>query len=162
MKQVMQVMRAGRPVEWDMLPVGQARNMCIHESQSLLFEKQIFLSRSFTSYFTPVIHEHLPDSRRFDNEQIWRANIRVQPSFIRVDADEVTYPLHIVLRFEIESGLMNGTVQPEDVPDLWNEKMEHYLGLSDSRQLQKRLSPGYPLDRWLLWLFPFLYHRRIE
>lgn len=121
---------AGLPALWDGLPVGQARNMCIHESQSLLFEKQLFLSKPFTTFFTPAIHSCLPDAKRFDCEQIWRAGIQVQPSLIRVEADEVTYPLHIILRFEIESGLMNGTVEPEDIPELWDEKMQHYLGLS--------------------------------
>ncbi len=52
------------------------------------------------------------------------------PSFIRVEADELTYPLHVILRFEIESALMNGTLQPDDIPELWDEKMRHYLGLS--------------------------------
>lgn len=121
---------AGLPVAWDGLPVGDARNMCIHESQSLLFEKQLFLSKPFTTFFTPAIHTCLPDARRFDCEQIWRANIRVRPSFIRVEADEVTYPLHVILRFEIESGLMNGSIEPDHIPELWNDKMMQYLGLS--------------------------------
>lgn len=121
---------AGLPAQWTGLPVGQARNMCIHESQSLLFEKQLFLSKPFTIFFTPTIHGCLADSRRFDCEQIWRENIKVQPSLIRVAADEVTYPLHIILRFEIESGLINGSMEAEDIPDLWNEKMMQYLGLS--------------------------------
>jgi carboxypeptidase Taq len=118
------------PLQWDGLPVGQARNMCIHESQSLLFEKQLFLSKPFTAFFTPAIHNCLADARRFDCEQIWRGYIKVQPSLIRVAADEVTYPLHIILRFEIESDLINGTVEAEDIPELWNEKMVRYLGIS--------------------------------
>lgn len=121
---------AGLPLAWDDLPVGQARNMCIHESQSLLFEKQIFLSRPFLGFFTPHVHDLLPAARPFDADQLWRACINVKPSFIRVEADEVTYPLHVILRFEIESELINGTIEPEDIPELWNEKMQQYLGLS--------------------------------
>ena len=121
---------AGLPLEWDDLPVGQARNMCIHESQSLLFEKQIFLSRPFLRFFTPAIHNLLPESKRFDADQVWRACIKVQPSFIRVEADELTYPLHVILRFEIERELINGTIEPKDIPELWNMKMQKYLGLS--------------------------------
>ncbi len=121
---------AGLPEEWDDLPVGEARNMCIHESQSLLFEKQIFLSRPFTHFFTEAIHKFLPDARRFDSEQIWYSSTKVQPSLIRVEADEVTYPLHVVLRFEIERDLMNGVIQPADIPGIWHEKMIKYLGLS--------------------------------
>jgi len=121
---------AGLPLEWDNLPVGQARNMCIHESQSLLFEKQIFLSRSFQQFFAPVIHRFLPEAARFSADQIWRSCIKVQPSYIRVEADEVTYPLHVILRFEIESELINGTIEPKEIPELWNEKMMQYLGIS--------------------------------
>jgi len=121
---------AGLPLEWDDLPVGQARNMCIHESQSLLFEKQIFLCRPFLHFFTPMIHNLLPEAKRFNADQVWQSCIKVQPSFIRVEADEVTYPLHVILRFEIESELINGNIEPEDIPELWNAKMQQYLGLS--------------------------------
>lgn len=120
----------GLPERWDGLPVGQARNMCIHESQSLLFEKQLFLSRPFLSFFTDQIQSMLPATAGFSAEQIWAACSRVAPSFIRVEADEVTYPLHVILRFEIERELINGSVEAADIPDLWDSKMSSYLGLS--------------------------------
>jgi carboxypeptidase Taq len=121
---------AGLPLAWDHLPVGRARNLCIHESQSLLFEKQLFLSKPFTAYFVSQIHELLPEARRFSWEQLWQAHIKVQPSLIRIEADEVTYPLHVILRFEIEKDLINNVIEPEDIPDLWHQKMKQYLGLS--------------------------------
>lgn len=121
---------AGLPEEWADLPVGNARNMCLHESQSLLFEKQIFLSQPFTRFFAQSIHSFLPDAKRFSPEEIWHASKRVQPNLIRVEADEVTYPLHVILRFEIESSLINGTIEPDDIPELWDEKMKTYMGLS--------------------------------
>ncbi len=120
----------GLPSRWRNLPVGQAGNMSIHESQSLLFEKQIFLSRPFMQYFTPVIHRHLPASREFDWRQIRLSSLKVQPSFIRVEADELSYPLHVVIRYEIESALINGAMEPEELPEQWDEKMKSYLGLS--------------------------------
>ncbi|MFV0437259.1 MAG: carboxypeptidase M32 [Desulfopila sp.] len=120
---------AGLPVEWDDLPVGRARNMCIHESQSLLFEKQLVLSRPFLQFFTPVIHALLTDARQFDEEQIWQAAVTVRPGLIRTAADEVSYPLHVILRFEIESMLINGEVEPADIPELWDDRMQRYLGL---------------------------------
>lgn len=120
----------GLPAQWDCLPVGQARNLSIHESQSLLFEKQIFLSRPFITFFTSAIHKHLPDSNDYNSNQIWRACTRVKPSYIRVEADEVSYPLHVILRFEIEKDLMNGDLEPEDIPEAWDDKMQRYLGLS--------------------------------
>ncbi|MEJ2520491.1 MAG: hypothetical protein P8Y91_09130, partial [Desulfuromonadales bacterium] len=80
---------SGLPIDWKNLPAGQARNMCLHESQSLLFEKQIFLSKPFLSYFSSTIHHHLETSRGYSCEQIWLNSIKVSPSYIRVEADEL-------------------------------------------------------------------------
>mgnify|MGYP002631116295 CR=1 FL=1 len=120
----------GLPIEWDGLPVGAARNMCIHESQSLLFEKQIFLSRPFIAFFINRLHSFLPITAEFDAPQLWAAATRVRPSYIRVEADEVTYPLHVILRYEIESNLINNTIKIEDIPEIWDTKMQEYFGLS--------------------------------
>ena len=120
----------GLPEQWDGLPLGQAVNMCIHESQSLLFEKQLFLSRSFTDFFTPIIHQHFPAIAKVDSGKLWEIMTRVKPSYIRVEADEVTYPMHVILRYEIERELINGNLETKDMPALWDEKMQSYLGLS--------------------------------
>ncbi len=121
---------AGLPEKWDNLPIGSARNMSIHESQSLLFEKQIFLSRPFFNSFTETIHQFLPQTKTFSADQLRDVCCRVDPSYIRVEADEVTYPLHVILRFEIEKDLINGKAAAKDVPELWDDKMRKYLGLS--------------------------------
>ena len=121
---------SGLPGEWDGLPAGHARNLCIHESQSLLFEKQIFLSRSFMTFLSSKIHSFLPTTASFDASQLWTAATRVQPNYIRVEADEVTYPLHVILRYEIESKLINNFITVDDIPAIWNDKMQQYLGLS--------------------------------
>ena len=121
---------SGLPERWLDLPVGKARNMCLHESQSLLFEKQIFLSAPFFAFFIDKIHAALPDARRFSAEQIREASGWVQPSLVRVDADEVTYPLHVILRYEIERDLINGAMEAEDIPERWHAMMSGYLGLS--------------------------------
>lgn len=118
------------PAAWDNLPVGRACNLCIHESQSLLFEKQIFLSKPFTDFFMAKIHAHLPAAKHLRSEQLWRINTQVKRSLIRIEADEVTYPLHVIVRFEIEKDLINAVIEPEDVPELWDKKMQEYLGLS--------------------------------
>lgn len=120
----------GLPLKWKHLPLGQARNMSIHESQSLLFEKQIFLSKPFLNFFTPEIHTHIAESDAYDCQQIWLNSIKVSPSYIRVEADELCYPLHVILRYEIESALINGGMEADDLPDAWDEKMQTYLGLS--------------------------------
>ena len=120
----------GLPGEWDNLPIGNARNLSLHESQSLLFEKQIFLSTPFLHHFTSFIHKHLPTTDSYSSQQLRNNAISVQPSFIRVEADEVTYPLHVILRFEIEKELINGNVQVKEIPELWDVKMKEYLSLS--------------------------------
>lgn len=121
---------AGLPANWDGLPIGSSRNMCIHESQSLLFEKHLFLSKAFLSFFTKSIHECLPRTSGTPCESIWSACSQVQPSLIRVEADEVTYPLHVILRFEIESKLINGEIEASEIPGAWDDRMSKYLGLS--------------------------------
>lgn len=121
---------SGLPEQWQSFPVGKARNMCIHESQSLYFEKQIFLSRAFGSYFLDAIHEHLPGTQEFSADDIWYAQSVVKPSYIRVEADEVTYPLHVMLRYDIESALINGEIEPRMIPDLWESLLHNYLGLA--------------------------------
>ncbi len=121
---------SGLPRQWKDLPIGQARNMSIHESQSLLFEKQLFLSKPYLQYFTPTIHKHLKAAGNHSCEQIWLNSIKVSPSLIRVEADEVCYPLHVIIRYEIESELINGTMEPEYLPEAWDQKMQTYLGLS--------------------------------
>ena len=121
---------AGLPAEFDGLPLGRARNMSIHESQSLLFERHIGLSRRFLGACVGDVHELLPDARGIDAERLWRAATRVAPSYIRVEADELGYPLHVMLRHAIESALINGDMEAADVPDAWEEGMLAAFGLS--------------------------------
>ncbi len=119
---------SGLPQQWSGLPVGQHRNMCIHESQSLLFEKQIFLSLPFLEGFLPTIKEQF---QQIDNSasEIWNYATHVQPEFIRVEANEVTYPLHVLLRYEIERSLINGDIEAREIPELWRAKMLDFMGL---------------------------------
>jgi len=121
---------SGLPAETDGLPVGRARNLCLHESQSLLFEKHLFQSRSFIDFFAGQVRNALPSARKFSGGDIWSASAHVTPGLIRIEADEVTYPLHVILRFEIERDLINAALEPVDIPEIWDEKMQAYLGLS--------------------------------
>jgi len=111
------------------LPVGRARSMGIHESQSLSFEMQLGRSAAFLTLIAPLVKKHLGDQPAFEPENLVRLYTRVQPGFIRVDADELTYPAHVILRYEIERDLMNGQIEPDDIPALWDAKMQQYLGL---------------------------------
>ena len=117
------------PERWSDQPLGESRNMSIHESQSLLFEKQLFLSKPFFAFFKQHIEKVFPQLADRKADGLWARATAVNPGFIRVDADEVTYPLHIVLRYEIERALINDELSVSDIPDIWNEKMHRYLGL---------------------------------
>jgi carboxypeptidase Taq len=123
------------PLPWLGQAVGRARSMGVHESQSLFLEMQVSRSREFASFVAPFLAEAFPDSLRrspgaFEPENLHVLATRVQPSFIRVDADEVTYPCHIILRFEIESALVRGELAVRDVPEAWDERMQRLLGIS--------------------------------
>lgn len=122
----------GLPQRWENEPVGASRSMSVHESQSLFFEKHLFLSKAFQSSFSSSVHECLPQLKEHDHQQLWRSQLGVGPSLIRVEADEVTYPLHVLLRFEIERDLMNGKIEAVDVPDAWNGAMQRLLGIDTS------------------------------
>ncbi len=111
------------------LPVGRARSAGIHESQSLSFEMQVARSPAFLRLVAPIVREHLGDQPAFSAENLVRRYKQVKPDYIRVEADELCYPAHIILRFEIERALVGGEIEAEDIPALWDEKMMKYLGL---------------------------------
>jgi carboxypeptidase Taq len=103
--------------------------MGLHESQSLLWEKQVGMSAEYWDHYWPVIlssFSSLPSSKASEYHKVIN---EIKPGMIRVEADELSYPLHILLRFEIEKGLLDGSVRVADVPKLWNKKMEEYLGI---------------------------------
>lgn len=111
-------------------PCGTSVSLGIHESQSRMWENMIGRSRAFWRCFFPQFVQTFPGVMQDVSEDEFYAAInRVVPSLIRVEADEVTYNLHILLRFEIERGLFNGTVSVNDLPTLWNAKMRAYLGV---------------------------------
>lgn len=111
------------------LPVGRARSMGIHESQSLSFEMQCGRNPAFLALIAPLVKKHLGAQSAFEPANLARLFTRVEPGFIRVDADELTYPAHIMLRYEIERALMDGEIEAEDIPALWDDKALSYLGL---------------------------------
>jgi carboxypeptidase Taq len=116
------------PVEWSHWPVGKARGMAMHESQSLFVEKQLGRNPAFWQWALPVVERHLGEA--WSMADILPHVHRVERGLIRVDADEVTYPLHVILRFELEQELVAGRLDAADIPDAWDAKMRDYLGLS--------------------------------
>ena len=117
------------PREWLGQPIGHARSYGIHESQSLSFEMQLARSRAFTGLLAPLLNEHFGAQPAFAPDNLHCVLTRVKPGLIRVNADEVTYPAHIILRYEIERALIEGEIEPDDIPALWDEKMQTLLGL---------------------------------
>ncbi len=124
----------GLPKEWLSQPVGSARGMGIHESQSLFQEMQIARGQPFLQFAAPIIQQSLSneqtDKQCWSAENLYQLNNRVKPDYIRVNADEVTYPMHVILRYEIEKLLINKELEVKDLPELWDIKMQQYLGLS--------------------------------
>lgn len=117
------------PREWLDQPVALARSTAIHESQSLFFEMQLARSADFLKIIRPLIVNQFGEQPALAEGNFIRLNQRVKPGLIRVDADEVSYPAHVILRYEIERALIEGEIEVEDIPALWNEKMLSYLGL---------------------------------
>ncbi|WP_063659765.1 carboxypeptidase M32 [Aliivibrio fischeri] len=122
----------GLPKEFAGFAVGEARSMGIHESQSLFFEMQLGRSAEFISQLSPLVQKNFVnvDQKIFETDNLQKIYTRVKPDFIRVDADEATYPAHVILRYEIERDLMNGNISYKDIPELWDAKMQQYLGLT--------------------------------
>lgn len=111
-------------------PVGKPKGMAFHESQSLIMEMQACTSLEFTEFLAQLLKDKFNISGpEYSGENLYRLMTRVHPSFIRVEADEVTYPLHVILRFEIEQQIINGKIKAADLPELWNSKMKEYLGV---------------------------------
>ena len=115
------------PREWLGQPVGWARSAGIHESQSLSFEMQIGLSRPFVGLLASRLVAQFGSQPAFEPENLHRWLTRVQPSFIRVEADELTYPLHVILRYRIERDLIEGRIEADDIPALWDAAMAQLL-----------------------------------
>ena len=112
-------------------PMGTSVSLGIHESQSRTWENLVGRSRSFADYLLPHFQKAFPNlPGDFDAEFLYRSVNQVKPSFIRVEADEVTYNLHILMRFELERELVNGELDLTTLPKLWDSRMEQYLGVT--------------------------------
>jgi carboxypeptidase Taq len=110
--------------------MGSPVSLGIHESQSRMWENLVGRSRAFWEHFFPQARQAFPESlANVDLDAFYFATNDVRPSFIRVDADEATYNLHILLRFELEQALIGGDLRAADVPAAWNDAFKRYLGL---------------------------------
>src|SRR6201991_2106908 len=120
----------GLPEAWRGQPVGHDRGMAVQESQSLLLEMLICRNKPFLHYLKPLLEKAFGVSGpQWEVDNLYRLLIRVRRSLIRVDADEVTYPVHIMLRYELEKEILKGELKIKDVPEAWNTRMEDRLGV---------------------------------
>jgi carboxypeptidase Taq len=117
------------PRGWLGQPVSLARSAAIHESQSLAFEMQLAGHPGFVARLAPLLADVFGAQPAFEPERLLRLLTRVRRGLIRVDADEVTYPVHVIVRYGIERALIEGEIEPEDIPALWDAGMAELLGV---------------------------------
>lgn len=119
----------GQPAEHHGTPRGEHASLSVHESQSRMWENFVGRSHGFWAFFQPYFQMIFPALRDVSAEDAQRWVNRVQPGYIRVQADELTYNLHVMLRFDLELAVMRGRLGVADLPQAWDEKMQDYLGL---------------------------------
>ena len=117
------------PIDYKNQPVGRALGMAVHESQSLIMEMQVSRGRFFTDIISEAMISEFGNMSALKPDNLYKLINKVDRSLIRVDADEVTYPMHVILRFEIEKALMSGDLKVADLPEIWRQKMKEYLGI---------------------------------
>jgi carboxypeptidase Taq len=120
----------GSPAAWDRTPLAGGVSLAVHESQSRMWENIIGRSRVFWTYFLPVLQKALPSFANLDVDTFCRAMNKVEPSFIRVGSDELTYNLHILIRYELEVEILTRRLDAKDLPEAWNTKYTEYLGIT--------------------------------
>ncbi|MGL4608350.1 MAG: carboxypeptidase M32, partial [Trueperaceae bacterium] len=112
-------------------PLGHAISLGIHETQSRMWENLVGRSKPFWHWAYPTLQKTFPKQlKKVSLETFYAAINKVSPSFIRVEADEVTYNLHVMVRFEIELALLEGSLKIKDLPEVWNAKYQDYLGIT--------------------------------
>jgi len=135
-------------------PLAGGTSLGIHESQSRMWENLVGRSKPFWVAFYPRLKKYFPDQLgNVDVEAFYKAINKVEPSLIRVEADEATYNLHVMLRFEIETALLEGKVEAAELPDVWNTKMQEYLGITPPDDAQGVLQDVH-WSEGLLGYFP--------
>lgn len=120
----------GSPAAWDRTPIAGGISLAVHESQSRMWENIVGRSLPFWQFFFPRLEEAFPILHSSDPQSLYRMINKVQPSYIRVGADELTYNLHILVRFELEREILEGRTSLKDLPEAWNSKYSDYLGIT--------------------------------
>jgi carboxypeptidase Taq len=120
----------GLPLDQYGLPSGEACSYSIHESQSRLWENNVGRGQSFWKRYLPDLKKHFPDQlNNISSDQFYKGINKVQPSFIRTEADELSYHFHVFIRYELEKSLIDGSVKGNEIPEFWNQQYKKHLGL---------------------------------
>lgn len=140
----------GRPADWASQPIGQARGLGMHESQSLTFDMQVGRHPRFLEWLAPQLAEAFGrEGDAWSAENLRRRFRRVERTFIRVDADEVTYPAHVILRWRLEQAMIEGRLDLADLPEAWNQGMRDLLGITPPDLAQGCLQDiHWPCGAW--------------
>src|SRR4026208_1265166 len=121
----------GIDMSYEGMPLGGGTSAGVHESQSRLWENIVGRSRSFWEYMYPKLQAHFPEQfQGVSLDTFYAAINKVEKSLIRTDADEVTYNLHVMLRFDFEVQLLEGSLSIRDLPEAWHERFEHDFGIT--------------------------------
>lgn len=121
----------GLPEEEYGLPLGEACSYSIHESQSRLWENNVGRSKNFWQFYYPVLQKHFPQQfQSVSAQQFYNGINKVEPSFIRTEADELTYHFHVYIRYELEKKLLEGSISANDIPAYWNEHYKKFLNVN--------------------------------
>jgi carboxypeptidase Taq len=123
--------KRGLPAAWRRQPVGAARGMAVHESQSLFLEMQVCRSPAFAGFAAPLLRAIFGgDDALWEPDAVYHRQIAVHPGPIRVDADEVTYPAHVILRYRLERAMIAGDLMPADLPGAFNDGLDELIGVA--------------------------------
>lgn len=119
-----------QPAEWDLLPICGGAGMSVHESQSRMWENIVGRTLEFWKFFYPKLQAEFPELNTVFVGDFYCMLNRVEPGYFRIGSDELSYNLHIIVRFELESDLISQRLDPKDLPEAWCAKMEQYLGVT--------------------------------
>ena len=142
-------------------PLEGGSSLALHESQSRFWENNVGRSLPFVHLIAPLIRKQVNFANHATDDELYLYFNNVKADYIRVDADEVTYNLHIALRYEIEKKIFGDELNISEIPEFWNDRMEHLLGVRPTRDSQGGTS-RYTLEQWPLWLFPNLHFGKLD
>ena len=141
-------------------PLEGGSSLALHESQSRFWENIVGRSLPFVQLIAPLIRKQVSFANQATDDELYLYFNNVKPDYIRVDADEVTYNLHIALRYEIEKKIFGDELSVSEIPEFWNDRMEQLLGVRPTRGFTGSAS-RYSLEQWPLWLFPNLHFGKL-